>query len=249
MRKRLRGARSYACYYGEGRLETLILYDAAILQPSKYAGRELAGLAANGTISLAYLSLGEDEGGAEAPWAKLGPDGAALRNPLWGSVVVDPAHPAWRKTVLERAGLALARGFSGLFLDTLDAEGASERRALARLVRDLRARFPAAPIVMNRGFSVLPSVQDAVDGVLFESLSTTWRLEGEAVTYGPVDGAAREANREAARAVTEIAARWELARFALDYADTEALEAEAAREARALGFVPYCSDRTLTRLD
>lgn len=257
VRKTLRNARSYACYYGEGALETLERFEVVILQAHKYSSAELQTLRAANIITLAYISIGEEsleqlESGEDVEsfeWVKRDAHGVVQRNPDWDSVIVNPSHPGWRARTLERARKALAQGFAGFFMDALDAEIPAERRAIAKLVRDIRVSAPAAPIMLNRGFKVLETVQDAVDAVMFESLSCTWRLlAGGLEHYEPVSSAVLRSNLELVRGINAIAERWEIGRFALDYTDSVELEAHARATAESLGFVSFTSNRLLTRL-
>lgn len=257
MRKRLRNAQRYACYYGEGELEKLLGFEVVILQPRKYDQHALERLWQGGVVTLAYLSVGEedptqlttDETPDALAWVKRDLHGQPLRNQDWESLIVNPAHPAWRTRVLERARRYRAQGFSGFFLDALDAESVVDRRALARLVRDIRTSAPAAPIMINRGFQLLESVQDAVDGVMFESLSCTWqRTASGKERYAPVSSAVLEQHLKIIHEVNAIAERWEIARFALDYTNNPELEAHARDTAESLGFVSFTSNRLLTRL-
>lgn len=257
MRKSLRNARNYACYYGEGALETLERFEVVILQPRHYSRADLEHLRAAKVVTLAYISIGEESFGQLLPnediesfaWVKRDAHGVLQRNPDWGSVIVNPEHPLWRARVLERARNARTQGFAGFFLDALDAAAPTDRRAIARLVRDIRVSAPAAPIMLNRGFKVLETVQDAVDAVMFESLSCTWRvLAGGLEHYEPVSSATLAANLETVRGINAIAERWEIGRFALDYTDSPELEAHARATAESLGFVSFTSNRLLTRL-
>lgn len=257
MRKPLRNARSYACYYGEGNLEVLEGFEVVILQPRHYTHTDLKRLNAAKIVTLAYISIGEESPEHLDPgenieafaWVKRDANGQVQRNPDWNSVIADPAHPLWRTRVLERARNARAQGFAGFFLDALDADTPAERRALATLIRDIRTSAPAAPIMLNRGFKVLETVQDAVDAVMFESLSCTWRvLSGGLEHYEPISSTALNANLEVVRGINAIHERWEIGRFALDYTDSPELEAHAKATAESLGFVSFTSNRALTRL-
>jgi polysaccharide biosynthesis protein PelA len=102
--------------------------------------------------------------------------------------------------------------------------------------------------MLNRGFELLPSVQDLVDGVVFESLSTTWMLEGKRVDYARVSDETLEVNLHVAQQLRDLGRRWELALWALDYTDSRELETFAQATAKAFGFVTYTADRLLTRL-
>ena len=262
MRKAVRNARNFACYYGEDGLEKLSGFDAVILAPHKQSEANVRQLVAAGTVTLAYLSVGEDSSEFtdgfehdwlepiefEPEWALREISGEVVRNPVWGGVIVNLAHPGWIKTLFDRAKRALEMGFHGLFLDTIDRTSLADRRALTKIIRDLRSRWPGAPIMLNRGFELLPSVQDLVDGVVFESLSTTWLLEGKRVNYARVTDETLEVNLQVAQQLRDLGRRWELALWALDYTDSRELEAFAQATAKAFGFVTFTADRLLTRL-
>ncbi len=248
-RQRLRAARSYACYYGAGGLEALSGFDAAILAADAHGPAELEWLNAAGTVTLGYLSLGEDASTDAGPWVRRDPDGEPLRDPDWGSFVVDPAHPAWKARVLSAAADLLERGFAGLFLDTLDTERPDDQGALEQLVLELRQAMPAAALVMNRGFGLLGQLAQAVDGVVFESLSCTWQLNPDGgVHYRRVEESVFEDNREIAERIASLTRPVGTTCLALDYADTPELESHARSVASDLGFVPFVSNRLLTRL-
>jgi polysaccharide biosynthesis protein PelA len=262
IRKAVRNARNFACYYGENGLEKLSGFDAVILAPHKQSEANVRQLVAAGTVTLAYLSVGEDSSEFtdgferdwlepnefEPEWALREITGELVHNPVWGGVVVKLTHPGWTKTLFERAKHALEMGFHGFFLDTIDRSSPADRRALTKIIRDLRSRWPGAPIMLNRGFELLPSVQDLVDGVVFESLSTTWMLEGKQVSYARVTDDTLEVNLDIAQQLRELGRSWELALWALDYTDSRELEAFSQATAKAFGFVSFTADRLLTRL-
>jgi polysaccharide biosynthesis protein PelA len=267
IRKAVRNARNFACYYGDDGLEKLSRFDAVILAPHKQSEANVRQLVAAGTVTLAYLSVGEDSSEFtdgferdwlepesiepiqfEPEWALREITGELVHNPVWGGVVVNLSHPGWTKTLFDRAKHALEMGFHGFFLDTIDRSSVADRRALTRIIRDLRTRWPGAPIMLNRGFELLPSVQDLVDGVVFESLSTTWILEAAQVKYARVTDETLEVNLDIAQQLRELGRSWELALWALDYTDSRELEAFSQATAKAFGFVSFTADRLLTRL-
>jgi polysaccharide biosynthesis protein PelA len=262
IRKSVRNARNFACYYGKDGLEKLSGFDAVILAPHKQSEANVRQLVAAGTVTLAYLSVGEDSSEFtdgferdwlepnefEPEWALREITGEVIHNEVWGGVVVQLTHPGWTKTLFDRAKRTLEMGFHGFFLDTIDRTSQADRRALTKIIRDLRTRWPGAPIMLNRGFELLPSVQDLVDGVVFESLSCTWTLEGKKVGYARVNDAMLEVNLEIAQQLRELGRNWELALWALDYTDSRELESFAQATAKAFGFVSFTADRLLTRL-
>src|SRR5689334_21539498 len=65
-RERVKTIKNYTVYYAKGRVDDLARYQLAILQFDTLTADELAQLKAHGTLSIAYLSLGEVE--PRRPW-------------------------------------------------------------------------------------------------------------------------------------------------------------------------------------
>lgn len=221
-------------YYGSGELMTLAQHKRVALQAGHYFPSELKFLAARGTEALAYLSLGEDTG-PEAPWQ------LAERNPVWGGHYVDPAHPEWLAHVQTQAQLALADGFTGLLLDTLETPPilAGGRAALVTLLSRLRELVGDGYLLANRGHHVHHEVTPFVDGFLFESFSTTWEDD-----YRALRG--RELLDNATRLRTLEATGREL--YALDYADRPDLADFAVERGDNLGLRVQVTNRHVTCL-
>lgn len=226
-------------YYGFGRLDALACAERAALQPDHYTTEELATLRMAGVRPLAYLSLSEDTG-PEAPWQRR------ARNPDWGGAYVDVAHPDWVTRCLEEARRARERGFEGLLLDTLDLMDApaalpQDRLALLTLIGRLRAAWPGAYLLANRGAALLPELTGTVDGVLFESFSCCWTDQGP-----------RWLSRSELRWTRAWALRVRrsgLDGFALDYAaDRPDLARRARVRARRFGLPCQVANRELDTL-
>ncbi len=96
-------------------------------------------------------------------------------------------------------------------------------------------------MLANRGFSLLPELAEHIDGFLFEAFSSTWGRGGGTQALPPRD---LLLNTERVAAVETLG----LGLYALDYADTPALEAFARDRARSHGLVSLVSNRELTRL-
>ena len=151
-------------------------FDWVVVEPENLPAADLAALHQAGVEVFAYLSLGEASPvAAEAGWS-LG------RNDAWNSVIVDPAAEGWRARIRDRVDALWARGYRGLFLDTLDSyaralRGEDARRAalaMASLVRAILQRHPDMKLVLNRGFEILDEVGGLVSGVAAESLLFGW---------------------------------------------------------------------------
>ncbi|WP_433201864.1 hypothetical protein ACQP00_31310 [Dactylosporangium sp. CS-047395] len=220
-------------YYGAGRLADLQHYERAVLQPEFYRPVDLRVLRAAGVETLAYLSLSEDQG-PPAPWQR--PE----RNPDWGGAFVYAGHPGWTEHVLGQARAALAAGFDGLFLDTLNVELTypEDLPHVLALVASLRDAAGDGYILANRGFGMLPDMAEHVDGILFESFSARWTDDG----YGPWPADILEGHAR----VAEELPRYGLDLYALDYADTPGLAEFAKRRAELFGLHCVISDRALS---
>jgi hypothetical protein len=222
-------------YYGDGKLTELAEYPRVVLQPDFYKPEELAFLKGRGVQTLGYLSLSEDQG-PPAPWQR------EERNPDWGGSFVHVGHPQWVEHLVGQARDAMAAGFDGLFLDTLNVELTFPEDVphLLTLVAAIRTEAEPAYLLANRGFGMLHRLAELVDGVVFESFSARWTDEGYA--SWPPDVLEFHAQ------IAEQLLRLQLDLYALDYADTPGLTDFAIRRARQFGMQCVISDRALSRV-
>lgn len=222
-------------YYGNGRLTDLVGYSRVVLQPDFYQPAELRYLAEQDVQALGYLSLSEDQG-PPAPWQRQ------ERNPDWGGAFVRVGDPLWVAHTVEAAKQAIARGFAGLFLDTLNVELTYPEDVphLLTLVAAIREEAKPGYLLANRGFGMLPRLAEIVDGIVFESFSARWTEEG----YGPWPPDVLEFHAQ----IAEQLLRLELDLYSLDYADSPGLAEFAERRARQFGLQSFVSDRALSRV-
>lgn len=176
---------AWAVYYGEDiALEKLAGYDLIVLDAG-FKG-DIRQIVRQGQDPLCYLSLGEIK--RSSPWfgAVEKSDILLHENASWpDTFVCDVRQRSWPALILERAVPAIVeRGFKGLFFDTLDTPPhleqldperyAGMRLAALDLVRAIRRAFPDLVLLMNRGYALLPEVKGEIDGVVAESLLTTF---------------------------------------------------------------------------
>jgi uncharacterized protein (TIGR01370 family) len=251
------GRRRWVAYYSDQapvedfRDYGLVVFDSDRQPP-------LAPLATPGRILLGYLSLGEIADG-RAYFQEVKQEGLLIKeSPTWpGSHSVDVRDPRWRRRVIEQLvpGI-LARGFQGVFLDTLDNPVEIERRdpktyrgmaaAAAELIKALRQAFPTITIMMNRGYGLLPDVAGSIDIVLGESVYSTYDFERKTYRLVPTEG-----YREQVRLLKEAKQRHQGLRIcSLDYWDPIDLKGirRIYREERANGFEPYVATIGLDRI-
>lgn len=230
---------SFYIYYGFGQLESLRQYQQVVLQPAHYSSAGLAALKAGGTQPLAYLSLGEyfAESAEQPVWQR------PARNEDWDTHYVQAGHPAWRKHVRAAASAYLAKGFEGLFLDTVEMVDVfpEDRPAMLNLIHSLRKAVGTRPLIVNRGFSLLPELSALVDAVLFEGFSTRWTAANAYEALSPDD-------LEWTRQMVRRLHRAGLKVYALDYSASPELSNFARRRAATFGLEALISNRDLTEI-
>jgi hypothetical protein len=240
-RTRMGQIEDFVVYYGTGEIDGLARYDLAIIDPATLPRDEIADLRARGTIVVGYLSVGEIAAGD--PWLTDGtvPRSWVLgRNRNWGSLFVDASQPGWQELMRQQAGeLLLEYGFDGVFLDTVDTavDVAPETGpGMVDLIAGLRRAFPAAVLIQNRGFALLPGSMHDVDAVMFEDLSTTYDFDRTAYRrIRPDEGLVSDLISVHEQSGVPI--------LALDYAEDgdRTTARRAVRIARSYGFVPAVS--------
>lgn len=250
------GIRWVVCYSDKPRGEEFLGFDLAVLDSDAHP--PLAVLARQGRSVLAYLSLGE-VANHRAYFNAVKAEGILLgENPNWhGSFFVDVRDPRWQRRVAGQLVPAmLASGFSGVFLDTLDDPAALERAdperhrgmtaAAADLVRNLRRAFPGMPMMVNRGYELMPEIAALIDSLLGESVYTTYDTARQGYLHVPA------AQYRQQVALMQQARRWnpKLRLYSLDYwdpADRKEIR-HIYQVERANGFAPYVATPELDRI-
>ncbi len=244
-------------YYGsEASPDQFPLGSRAVLDGERHPS--LAPLKARGVTVFGYVSLGEAET-SRSHYRAVAESGVLLGpNPDWPDArYVDLRKPAWQKLLLDEIipGI-LAKGFDGLFLDTLDDAGFLEHAdpvryhgmvdAAAALIRAVHARYPNIPLMLNRAYDVGVLVAPDLDSVLAESLASTYdfktkryRLHTSADMKWGLGRVAEMRERNP-----------QLSLYSLDYwdlADRKGVRWLYDRERRA-GFIPYVATIDLQRV-
>lgn len=250
-----RDPRFLVCYSRDD-LAGIQHYDLAVLDSDIDA--DLSGRRNPGAILLGYLSLGELHRGRRY-FPDVSRDGVLFdANPNWPDArFVDMRAARWRdRIVTQLVPAILARGFNGLFFDTLDNAEFLETRNPARfagmvegaaeLVRSVRHNFPNVPIMINRGYAVLPRVAGKFDMLLGESVRTTF--DARSRSYQPVSEAGYLWQVERMRRARERDSHLRL--FSLDYWDPEDRDgiARIYKGQRANSFIPYVGTFDLTSI-
>jgi len=239
---RLSDIGSYAVYYGKDAADVAQLsnYDLAIVQSYTLTAPQLKTLHDNGTRVVAYLTIGELD--KNSPYAgQVAASWVLGKNANWGSKFIDASQPGWQKIVSAEAADLMKQGYDGVFLDTLDTADLYPQAGpgLVKIVQNLRATYPDALIVQNRGFGLLKQTAPSIDAVMFENFSSGYDFKTS--TYGAVNGDPSFVQALSARGLKVLA---------LDYAQPgqTTLISNDYQRAKAYGFVPYVSTINLDRV-
>ena len=143
---------------------------------------------------------------------------------------------------------------TAFFLDVLDAyhafassddERAAQEAGMVRAIRLLKSELPAARLMVNRGFEILPAIHRDVEAVVAESLYRGW--DPAANAYREVPAADRAFLLDAlGRAKIEYG----LATIAIDYVapGERVLARETATKIAAHGVIPWVAEHTLAQI-
>lgn len=244
------GNLAVAFFYGaQPPWEILQPFDLVVVDPDHVTDPRQPGL--THTRLAAYVSVGEVH--PDRSYASQLPSAWLIGgNPAWGSRIIDQSAPEWPAFFTEKVIAPLwEAGYRDFFFDTLDsyqlvaqtdADRQRQEAGLVALIRGVKARFPAARLILNRGFEILPEVHDIVFAVAAESL------------FAGYDATVRQF-----RPVTESDRAWLLAQLqrvqreyklpviVIDY--LPAAEREKARQTAqkiaSLGFIPWVTTPAL----
>lgn len=177
---------SYFINYGEFQ-EEMLRYDVAIIGRNAMTEADIQKFKDAGVWTVEYITLGEDYSlnigdgmgpGGYASYYLYDDNDQPIPNGDWGSYYVDPANPAWRTIVFNEIRRIIDSGVDGIFMDTVDCIDAYPQtfNGMCNLIKDIREEFPDIKMVLNRGFTAVPTVYEYLDGVMFELFSTYYNL-------------------------------------------------------------------------
>lgn len=246
-------APNIAWFYGDKPpVAQLRAFDAVVVEPDH--GFDPSRAKTPTTQWFAYVSLGEVA--PERRWYKELPKAwLAGSNAAWASHVIDQSQPQWPAFYVDRVIAPLwDKGYRGFFLDTLDsyqlvakddAARAAQEAGMVRVIRAIKARYPEAKLIFNRGFEILPQVHDLAYAVAFESLYRAWDQGNK--QYREVNDADRAWLMGQARKIQD---EYHLPVISIDYCPPadRACARETAKRIKAQGLIPYVTDPALSTI-
>ncbi|CAG4901997.1 endo alpha-1,4 polygalactosaminidase [Paraburkholderia gardini] len=238
---------SIALFYGEHPpVAQLEAFDIAVIEPD--SGFDPLAHRNAHTAWFAYVSVGEVS--RERPYYAAIPKAWLVgSNDTWASTVVDQDAAGWPAFYVEHVIAPLWKlGYRGFFLDTLDsyqlvaktAEARARQEAgLVSVIRAIKARYPGAKLILNRGFEILPQVHALAYVVAFESLYRGWDQAKQ--RYVEVSRDDRDWLLAQAKTIRE---QYRLPVLSIDYCapDDHACARDTAALISAVGIMPYVTD-------
>ncbi len=242
---------SFAFFYATNPpVDELKAFDIVVVDP---AGGISPSTYGTGRSELfAYVSVGETNPGSG--YAGQVRDSWVLgRNKAWGSMVMDTSSASWRRFYLEKVITPLWQaGYRGFFLDTLDSyrmcagkdRYGSMEDGIVALVRDIRKNCPGVRLIFNRGFEVIDRLRPDVFAVAAESLFRGYSPEKGG--YYEVDGK----ERAWLTGKLKLLKKEGIPVISIDYLPPGKRDRarETAGKIRALGFIPWVTDKDLSSL-
>jgi hypothetical protein len=239
---------SFAFYYGTAPIPVteLSAFDNVVIEPD--SGFDPKSAPSTHTDWLAYTSVGEVTA-HRSYYSRIPKSWLLGGNHAWGSTVVDQAAAGWPQFFVEQVIAPLwQKGYRGFFLDTLDsfqlvAKTAAARQrqqdGLAAVIRAIKARYPDARLVFNRGFEILPQVHQLAYAVTFESLFRGWNQGTQRYTEVPQND--RDWLLAQAKTIRE---QYGLPVVSIDYCapKNRACARDTVARIKALGLIPYVAD-------
>lgn len=240
-----------ALFYGDNPpWNELRAFDVVVVDPD-HPGLDPAAHQHPDSAVFAYASVGEVHPGK--PYFKDIPAAWLIgQNTAWGSRVIDQSAPGWPAFFVDKVLAPLwAQGYRGFFLDTLDSwqivaktpeQQARQQAGLVATIRAIKARWPEARLIFNRGFEILPQVHEAAWMLAAESLFQNY--DSHRGGYGEVK---KEDRDWLLGQLRQAQKSYGLPILAIDYvpAEKRELARKTAAKIRDLGFIPWVSTTEL----
>ena len=242
----------WAVYYGsDAAPEEFKGYDLVVLDADRHP--DIDAIKAQGSQVLAYISASEIDSGRKyfKQFLEQLDIGIGV-NEAWQSHVIDLRQQQWQDFIVgEWLDADMAKGFDGVFIDTLDTAISYEQNdpqyqgmklAAIQVIQRLRENMPEGKLLMvNRGFEILPDIAGDIDIVLAESILVDAGKSGS--PFFPAHIYKNYTHR-----LQMLRQKYShLSIFTLDYPETidKTTQLRICRAQRTKGFIPYVSTKDL----
>lgn len=225
--------------------EMIKLYDYLVVDPDNIAVVDKK--------FIAYLSVGEIESYRKY-YKFIKKDWIIGENKNWNTYIADTSNRGYLKFLESLVDSLYQKGFSGIFLDTLDsyqmvvkdkAEQKSFEDGLVSFITNIKKRYPDFFVITNRGFEIINNeTKNYIDAVVAESLYTSYDFQSKRYINQTKDGKdwlLSQLNRVKSYGIDVIV---------IEYTNNKELNRrrELAKKILDLGFFPFISDIGLTNI-
>ena len=247
-------SKSISFYYQHvDSVRELLVYDRVVLTPSAITERQLKQLKTGGVETFAYLSIGELHGEQITNEFQ---QYIVSHNQDWNSAIMDMSAAFWSEYLQTKASEYRAKGFTGLFLDTLDSYKITNQKVNVAptlqatflsdqqqgLVETLNALNHILPnLLLNRGFELVSKLSFKPTAVVAESLFKGYNVAQN--KYYDTDASGQQWLIDRLNEVKEQS----IEAIVIDYVDGTRKEEQrsAAKKLVKQQFTPYVSDGLL----
>jgi len=218
--------------YGKLDADVIKNYQYVIIEPDEFNALSIDSiLNNNNALVLGYISMGE-----VSTYRSYYKDieGRTLgKNEIWDSFYLDLSDEATRQALLNVVDDIYQKGFSGLFLDTIDVFGPwgnspEQADELASLIAEFKRRYPAFHIMQNSGLELLPKTRPFINSLALESIFTDFDFDNMSYALRK----RREAKKIAKR-LNSVKKEYGLDIVAIEYVDTKRKYRKVTRRLRA----------------
>ncbi|MDR8389777.1 endo alpha-1,4 polygalactosaminidase [Aliifodinibius sp. S!AR15-10] len=223
-------------------------YDMVILEQDQYMEHELMALSQSETRVLGYLSLSEVHPSRHY-FKKLQQEDLLGKNESWGSYYLNLEDPRVRAIILESViPEIMDYKLDGLLLDTIDGVAPYSPRhhmkdEMVTLIREIRERYPEATLIQNGGFFLLNQTRNYVDGVMLESVATSYNFEDQAYALRT-----DQDYRERVEYINKYAGLVNGNAYLVDYVNSREMAARVSERLDTLSYPYYLSQIQLDSL-
>ncbi|WP_420385702.1 endo alpha-1,4 polygalactosaminidase [Roseivirga sp.] len=166
--------------YGDLNPDKIQQYKYVILESEHFNPFDVKLIRENNQQVLGYLSVGEVSQSRD--YFDQIKDKTLGKNPLWDSYYLDLDDPKTRNLLMGLVDKIVKKGFTGLFLDTVDAYGpwgahAEKTASYVSFLSEIKAKYPGLHLMQNAGLQIVPRAKDFINSIAIESVVTDYNFD------------------------------------------------------------------------
>lgn len=235
---------TFAVSYGRLNPSAIKNFDFVIAEPDRFSKEQVQSLYHKHLKLLGYISLGEVNSN-RSYYNTLKKRGFVGTNRNWGASYLNLADSVTRRVLVDRAGQIIAKGFDGLFLDTVDDVEPGTGRGdlqpyMVDVIREIRKKHPSIDIIQNNGLFLLNKTAGYINGVLVEDVASDYNFQTRSYHVK-----AHNDFEERVSQLKSISKKYRKPIYIVDYAVTSAMRNQLSAMLNTTGFPYYIAPISL----